>query len=98
MTLTDLAALHERTRALDALLAELHTDVAVLTLEMAGKGLTDAERRLVPYVRGTLRITEIARELRVSPNTIKTQVAGLYRKLGVNDRAGARRELAGVTR
>jgi DNA-binding NarL/FixJ family response regulator len=95
VTVAELAALHERTRALDALLTELHTDVAVLTLEMAGKGLSDAERRLVPYVRGTLRVGEIARELRLSPNTIKTQVAGLYRKLGVNDRAAARRELPG---
>jgi DNA-binding CsgD family transcriptional regulator len=98
VTVAELAALHERMRALDAALDELHTDVAVLTLEMAGEGLTDAERRLVPYVRGTLRTTEIARELRLSPNTIKTQVAGLYRKLGVNTRAAARQGLAGVTR
>jgi LuxR family maltose regulon positive regulatory protein len=32
---------------------------------------------------------EIARELIVSPNTIKTQVGSIYRKLGVSRRAQA---------
>ena len=32
---------------------------------------------------------EIARDLNLSPSTIKIHVAGLYRKLGVNSRTGA---------
>ena len=33
--------------------------------------------------------TEIAEDLHVSPNTIKTQVGAIYSKLGVNDRRAA---------
>jgi DNA-binding CsgD family transcriptional regulator len=49
--------------------------------------LTFREREVALRVRDGLTTLEISRELRRSPLTIKTQMAGILRKLGVDNRA-----------
>ncbi|MBL9216131.1 MAG: helix-turn-helix transcriptional regulator [Opitutaceae bacterium] len=49
--------------------------------------LTFREREVALRVRDGLTTAEISRELRRSPLTIKTQLAGIFRKLGVRNRA-----------
>ena len=51
--------------------------------------LTDREQTVLRLLAGPLTLREIGRELYVSRNTVKTHVAGVYRKLGVSDRRGA---------
>ena len=48
--------------------------------------LTAAEVRLLPLLRTHLTFPEIGAELFLSPNTVKSQVYSLYRKLGVSTR------------
>jgi LuxR family transcriptional regulator, maltose regulon positive regulatory protein len=48
--------------------------------------LTGAELRLVPLLATHLSFPEIAAELYLSPNTIKSQAMSIYRKLGVASR------------
>jgi LuxR family transcriptional regulator, maltose regulon positive regulatory protein len=59
--------------------------------------LTAAELRLLPLLTTHLSFAEIAAELALSPNTVKSQAASVYRKLMVRSRAAAiarSRELA----
>lgn len=51
--------------------------------------LSDRELVVLRYLPSTLSLPEIARELYVSPNTVKTQCAAIYRKLGVSGRRAA---------
>ncbi|MEQ8834312.1 MAG: LuxR C-terminal-related transcriptional regulator [Miltoncostaeaceae bacterium] len=51
--------------------------------------LSARERVVLGMLAGPASLREIAAELVVSPNTVKTQVRAIYRKLGVSDRAGA---------
>jgi LuxR family maltose regulon positive regulatory protein len=51
--------------------------------------LSQQERRVLRMIVAGQSNTEIARELVVSPNTIKTHVKSIYRKLGVSTRAEA---------
>ena len=51
--------------------------------------LTRRERAVLHLLRGSLTLPEIARELGVSVNTVKSQTRQVYRKLGVNSRAEA---------
>jgi LuxR family maltose regulon positive regulatory protein len=53
-----------------------------------GEALTEREMTVLRYLQGTLSTGEIASELFVSVNTIKTHVRNIYRKL----EAGRRRE------
>jgi LuxR family maltose regulon positive regulatory protein len=52
-------------------------------------GLTPAELRLLPLLSTHLSFREIAEQLFLSRNTIKTQAISLYRKLGVSSRSEA---------
>ncbi|MFL5945731.1 MAG: AAA family ATPase, partial [Gaiellaceae bacterium] len=52
-------------------------------------GLTPAELRLLPFLATHLAFREIADELDVSRNTVKTQAISIYRKLGVKSRSEA---------
>jgi LuxR family transcriptional regulator, maltose regulon positive regulatory protein len=52
-------------------------------------GLTPAELRLLPLLSTHLSFREIAEQLYLSRNTIKTQAISLYRKLGVSSRSEA---------
>ncbi|ONI74763.1 hypothetical protein ALI144C_38830 [Actinosynnema sp. ALI-1.44] len=51
--------------------------------------LSDSEIRVLRYLPTNLSAPEIAVELSVSPNTVKTHLRNLYRKLGVHRRAEA---------
>jgi len=85
---------------LDVLVAEagkLSQETASLELEQRPRGaLTPAELRLLPLLATHLSFREIAEELRVSRNTVKTQAISIYRKLGVSGRSEAI-AAAGVT-
>jgi LuxR family maltose regulon positive regulatory protein len=51
--------------------------------------LSEREMAVLHYLPSTLSLPEIARELYVSPNTVKTQCSAIYRKLGVTGRRAA---------
>lgn len=51
--------------------------------------LSEREVAVLRYLPSSLSIPEIARELYVSPNTVKTQCSAIYRKLGVTSRHAA---------
>ncbi len=51
--------------------------------------LSERERTVLRYLPTMLSYMEIARELYVSPNTLKTHARSIYRKLGVDGRRGA---------
>ena len=52
-------------------------------------GLTDRERTVLHYLPTRLSNREIASQLNVSLNTLKTHVHSIYRKLGIDSRAAA---------
>jgi LuxR family transcriptional regulator, maltose regulon positive regulatory protein len=66
---------------------ELHP--TPLPREHARSGLTHAELRLLPLLGTHLSFREIADQLEVSRNTVKTQAISIYRKLGVSGRSEA---------
>lgn len=51
--------------------------------------LTERQVRVLRLLRGSLTLTEIATELSLSPNTVKTHTQAIYRKLGVSTREDA---------
>ncbi len=51
--------------------------------------LSQREMAVLRYLPSTLSLPEIARELYVSPNTVKTQCNAIYRKLAVTSRHAA---------
>ncbi len=51
--------------------------------------LSEREMAVLRYLPSTLSLPEIARELYVSPNTVKTQCNAIYRKLAVTSRKAA---------
>ena len=51
--------------------------------------LSEREMAVLRYLPSTLSLPEIARELFVSPNTVKTQCSAIYRKLAVTSRQAA---------
>jgi LuxR family maltose regulon positive regulatory protein len=51
--------------------------------------LSAAELRVVRYLPTNLKTTEIAAELFVSSNTVRTHVTHIYRKLGAHSRSEA---------
>ena len=54
-----------------------------------GPPLSPAELRLLPYLQTHLTVPEIAGRLFLSHNTVRSQVASIYRKLGVSSRSDA---------
>ena len=54
-----------------------------------GTSLTAAELRILPLLPTHLSLAEIARQLVLSRNTVKTQVAAIYRKLDATSRTEA---------
>ncbi len=54
-----------------------------------GAHLTDREHVILRFLASRLSIPDIARELDVSPNTVKTQAAAVRSKLGATSRAEA---------
>ena len=55
----------------------------------AASALTAAELRLLPMLSTHLSIPEIAEEMFLSRNTVKTEVNSIYRKLGASSRSQA---------
>lgn len=51
--------------------------------------LSEREMAVLRYLPSTLSLPEIARELYVSPNTVKTQCSAIYRKLAATSRRAA---------
>jgi DNA-binding CsgD family transcriptional regulator len=51
--------------------------------------LTEREMAVLRLLRGSLTLPEIAAELEVSPETIKSHTRAIYRKLGVHNRDDA---------
>jgi LuxR family maltose regulon positive regulatory protein len=68
---------------------ELEIDVMPEPEGVHQAGLTPAELRLLPLLATHLSFREIAQQLFVSRNTIKTQAISVYRKLGVSSRSEA---------
>lgn len=59
------------------------------TMPAGATPLTTSELRVLQYLPSHLALKEIAQRCFVSPNTVKTQVQSVYRKLGVSSRAAA---------
>ncbi len=55
----------------------------------AVRDLTPAELRVLGYLPTHLSLSEIAEQVFVSPNTVKSQAQSVYRKLGVSSRGEA---------
>jgi LuxR family maltose regulon positive regulatory protein len=53
------------------------------------EALSESELRMLRYLPTNLTAPEIARELYVSLNTVKTHIRNLYAKLGTHHRAEA---------
>jgi ATP/maltotriose-dependent transcriptional regulator MalT len=51
-----------------------------------GEELSDAERRVLDLLLEGLSVSDVARELWLSPNTVKTHRRNIYRKLGARTR------------
>jgi LuxR family maltose regulon positive regulatory protein len=86
-----LIALPDGTEDLQSRLAEVESRIA---RERAPVGpvaeqLTERETVVLRLLAGTLSLREIARELYVSANTVKTHTRAIYRKLGVTTRQDA---------
>ncbi len=85
-----------RAAALAPLLAQ-HADLLgpgfssgpVVTISALVEPVTSRERVVLRYLPTLLTLTDIARELSVSPNTVKTHLRHLYRKLAVGNRRDA---------
>jgi DNA-binding CsgD family transcriptional regulator len=77
------------TRFLQIRLARLRRRLAVLQTANRTDTLTGRERAVLQLLAGTLSLREIAEKLYVSPNTVKTHVQAIYRKLGVSTRHDA---------
>lgn len=56
---------------------------------MATEALSEREREILGYLRTTMTASEIAADLHLSINTVKTHLRALYRKLGVSSRREA---------
>lgn len=56
---------------------------------VASHELTDHERRILRHVAAGGTNAAIARRLHLTPCTVQTELAGIYRKLGARNRAPA---------
>jgi LuxR family transcriptional regulator, maltose regulon positive regulatory protein len=67
----------------------LQTEASERSAIAAGGSLTTAELRVLHFLPSHLSFPEIARRLYVSPNTVKTHVRAIYRKLDASSRLEA---------
>jgi LuxR family transcriptional regulator, maltose regulon positive regulatory protein len=92
--LDEAAAVHAARPDLGVLGGRLHglrAELDAATPQGAAErfGLTPAELRLLPLLATHLSFREIAEQLQVSRNTVKTQAISIYRRLGVSGRSEA---------
>jgi len=66
-----------------------HSGAAVLGSVHLAEPLTERELEVLRFLPSRLTVREIANELYISQNTLKFHLKVIYRKLGVNSRAGA---------
>jgi len=74
-----------------------HNPGPALVTEALIEPLSGREREILQHLNGPLSTPEIAGELIVSANTVRTHIKNIYGKLGVHGRSGAvrrARELA----
>jgi LuxR family maltose regulon positive regulatory protein len=79
-------------RYVDGLLAAAHRFIPprrVAPQAGLAEPLSDRELTVLRYLASRLTTTEIARELYLSVNTVRSHVKAIYRKLGVSSRAEA---------
>jgi LuxR family maltose regulon positive regulatory protein len=62
---------------------------AIRDLGLEREPLTERELEILRLLQGSLSLSEIARELYISPNTVKTHAKSVYRKLHASSRAEA---------
>ena len=104
LTLADMAGARMLMREVDQVLRRrpglgtLVADAEALRARLAGErgssfpgasALTAAELRLLPLLSTHLSLPEIATEMFLSRNSIKSEVASIYRKLGASSRSQA---------
>jgi LuxR family maltose regulon positive regulatory protein len=92
--LAELTALHARCTGA-TLLADLRGELArAIPADgpAAVQPLTERERAVLRLLRSRLTVTQIAQELWLSPNTVKTHARSIYRKLGISSREQLRRQ------
>jgi LuxR family maltose regulon positive regulatory protein len=78
-------------RLLTALEAK-HKLITVTAAETLIEPLSERELEILQILNGPLSIPEIARQLFVSPNTVRTHIKNIYGKLGVHGRSSAVRK------
>ncbi len=83
------AARCESPGALTYLLGRVGEDTLVTPAAAGPQDLSLGERRVLRALCGPLTLREIASELYVSHNTVKTQVRAIFRKLDAHDRSAA---------
>lgn len=82
--LRELAADHDRAELCDALPDQTRVTAAAPRVE-----LTDREQEVLTMIQRGMTNAQIARDLFISPNTVKFHVANLLRRLGVPNREAA---------
>ena len=70
-------------------LASIHTRIPKPSTSLFTEELTERETDVLRLLQGSLNLNEIASQLYVSHNTVKTHTSSLYRKLGARSRAEA---------
>ncbi len=78
------------TALLHAISQELQPEQFTEGMDFLVEPLSQQEKRVLRLLTGGLSNAEIARQLVVSRNTVKTQVQSIYRKLNVKSRDEAR--------
>jgi LuxR family maltose regulon positive regulatory protein len=68
---------------------DLRVRLAKWPTDAVGSTLSAAELRLLPYLQTHLSLKQIGDRLFVSRNTVGTEVASIYRKLGASGRSEA---------
>ena len=80
----DLGSLVGEAEALRTRLSKEHGSIA-----LGASSLTAAELRLLPILSTHLSFPEIAAQMHLSANTVKSQAISTYRKLGASSRSEA---------
>ncbi|MDZ5661753.1 LuxR C-terminal-related transcriptional regulator [Nocardioides sp. S-58] len=78
-----MTAMHVRTEAVRRTLRSTHVG------SLAGQELTEREMEILQLLQGSMSLRQIADELYLSSNTVKTHSRAVYRKLGAHTRAEA---------